>query len=281
MKKQLLILFSLLICAASGVNAQAVWTEPATDINPDDTLTIFVDLTQTDCDKLVGDPGPLYIWTWMPNDPAVGNGDWSNSNPDLEMTNVDPDIWSFKMVPTEFYNTSASDVFDKDISFLVKAADGGSGGDCSAAGAEFKTEDLKVEVDPPTGGVLKVAPFPTGLTEDSVNVTQKDVFTLVYNNAVEDKATMQNPGDLWVYAQAWDTEGTLYRPTAITQVSTNPDLKMTKDGDIYRWMVQPERVFDIPTGKTLDYVQLQIFKTVVANSDDTVDGTFTYYFRCN
>lgn len=281
MKKHIVLLFALLIGALSGTYSQAVWTEPAMDINPGDSLTIFVDLTQTDCDKLVGHPGPLYIWTWMPNAPVVGNGDWENSNPALEMTNVDPDIWSFKMKPDSFYGTSGANVFDKDIHFLVKAADGGSGGDCSAAGGEFKTEDLVVLVDPPTGGVLKVYPFPSGLEVDSVNISKKDVFTLVYNNAIEDKASMQNPGDLWVYAQAWDTDGNLYRPTSITQVSTNPDLKMAQDGSVYRWMIQPERLFAIPSDKTLNYVSLQILKTVVVNSDDTVDGTFTYYFRCD
>lgn len=281
MKKQLITLFALLLAFTGGVNAQAVWTEPAEDINPNDTLKIYVDLSQTDCDKLMGDPGPLYIWSWMPNDPVVGNGMWNASNPDLEMTNVDPDIWMFTMIPTEFYGTDAQAVYDSDIFFLVKALDGGSGGDCSAAGDENKTEDLTVAVDPPTGGLKKVFPFPSGLSEDSVNVTQKDIFTLVYNNAIEDKATMQNPGDLYVYAQAWDTEGNLYRPSAITQVGNNPALKMTQSGSKYRWIIQPERLFAIPTGKTLDYVSLQIFKQQVANSDDIVDGVFTYYFRCN
>ena len=126
--------------------AQKWWTEPE-DIDPNDSVKIFVDLTKMDCDKLVGNAGPLYIWTWQPADPVAGNGDWDNSNEDMIMTNEGPDIWSITILPVDFYGVSAQEVYDNNIHFLVKADDGGSGGDCSVAGDENKTEDLEIEVE--------------------------------------------------------------------------------------------------------------------------------------
>lgn len=282
MKKQLITLLALLFAGIGGLQAQAVWTEPAEDINPADTLKIYVDLTQTDCDILVGNTGPLYIWTWMPSDPVNGNGDWSASNTDNALEDMGNNVWRFTMIPTEFYGKTAQEVFDGDISFLVKALDGGSGGDCSAAsGAENKTEDLMIEIDPPTGGLKKVYSFPETVSDDTVAITQKDVFTLVYDNSIEDKVSMQNPGDLYVYARAFDTDGTEYRPSTLNQVGTNDALRMAQDGDTYCWMIQPEQLFALPSGKTLNFVQLQIIKQILTNSDDAVDGTFFYYFRCD
>ena len=95
-----------------------------------------------------------------------------------------------------------------------------------------------------------------------------------------EKVSMQSPGDLYVYARAWDTDGTQYRPSPISQVGTNPALKMSQNGDIYTWTIWPEKVFDVPAGKTIDYMQFQIVKPVIVNSDDAVDGEYIYYFRC-
>lgn len=281
MKKYIFTMLALLLTGMGSLQAQKVWTEPAEDINPDDTLKIYVDLTKMDCDKLVGSAGPLYIWSWLPADPVNGNGDWTASNTDNALENVGPDIWRFTMIPTEFYGVSAQDVFDNDIHFLVKGIDGGSGGDCSAAGSENKTEDLMVEVDPPTGGLRKVYSFPDVVAEDTLALTQRDVFTLFYDNSIEDKPSMQNPGELYVYARAFDTDGTEYRPSALSQVGNNPDLQMTQDGMTYHWMIQPKALFAVPDGKTLDYLQLRVIKKVLVNSDDAVDGTFFYYFRCD
>ena len=185
------------------------------------------------------------------------------------------------MVPTEFYGVTAQEVYDNDIFFLVKAEDGGSGGDCSAAGDEFKTEDLSIEVNPPASPIQKVKPFPAVADGDTIYSTQNDIFSLIYDNSQEEKPTMQDPGDLFVYARAYDTDGTEYRPASLSQVGNTPKLQMTQEGSIYRWIIWPEKLFEIPTGKTLDYVNLQIMKPVIANSDDAVDGNWIYYFRCD
>lgn len=280
MKAFKFIIASFFLLAGFSLQAQKVTTEPEEYTDPEDTLKIIVDLTKMDCDGLVGTSGPLYIWSWMPAEPVNGNGDWNASNTANEWVNEGPDIWSFTMVPTEFYGVTAQEVYDNDIFFLVKELDGGSGGDCSAAGAERKTEDLSIVVDPPVSPIQKVKPFPALADGDSLHITQDDIFTLVYDNSQELKPTMQDPGDLYVYARAWDTDGNQYRPATLPQVGSTPELQMTQDGAIYRWSIWPKKLFDIPDGKTLDYVNLQIMKPVLVNSDDAVDGNWIYYFRC-
>ncbi len=282
MKKHILLAFALILASATGLSAQKVWTEPETDINPSDTLKIYIDLTQMDCDILVGTTDPLYIWSWMPADPVNGNGSWNSSNTDNQWEDLGNDVYRFTMIPTEFYGVDAQTVYDEDIFFLAKKLDGGSGGDCSSAtGTEDKTEDLTIAVDPPAGGEVKVYPFPSFADGDSMALTQKDVFTVLYDNSLEDKTSMVNPGDLYVYATAFDLNGNTYRPATIAQVGSTPSLKMTQEGSLYWWMIQPERLFNIPNGEVLDRVELQIVKPVIVNSDDTVDGTFNFFFRCN
>ncbi len=280
MKKTIALLILPLALWFQAAVAQKVWTEPAVVTDPTASLKIYIDLTKMDCSKLVGFAGPLYIWTWMPGDPVGGNGSWNASNLDHTWTNESPDVWSITMVPTDYYGVTAQQVYDNDIFFLAKALDGGGGGDCSAAGNEWKTEDLSVEVNPPGPLVRKVYSFPDVQDGDSVWLRQDDAFTLLYDNAQEEKPTMQNAGDLSVYARAYDTDGTEYKPSPIAQVGSNPALKMVKDGALYHWSIWPAKVFNLPAGKTLDYVRLQIIKPNLTSSDDAVDGLWEYFFRC-
>mgnify|MGYP001803984754 FL=1 len=91
---------------------------------------------------------------------------------------------------------------------------------------------------------------------------------------------MQNADDLYVYARAYNTNGVRYRPSTLSQIGSNPDLQMTREGTTFRWTIQPRVLFDVPDGEQLDYLQLQIVKPVINNSDDAVDGTFIYFIRC-
>lgn len=281
MKKTIALLFLPLALSFQAAVAQKVWTEPVVVTDPTDSVKIYVDLAQMDCQKLVGYAGPLYMWTWKPADPVGGNGTWASSNPDHQFVNEGPDVWSIKFVPTDFYGVTAADVYANDIFFLVKALDGGGGGDCSAAGLEFKTEDLSVEVNPPGPSVRKIFSFPDVQEGDSVWLRQNDAFTLVYDNAQEEKVSMQNAGDLFVYARAYDTDGAEYKPSTIAQVGNNATLKMSKEGSLYHWSIWPEKIFNVPATKTLNFVRLQVIKANPANANDAVDGLWEYYFRCN
>lgn len=280
MKKTIVFAAALCCMVLQGAWAQKVWTEPAVVRDPTDSVKIYIDLTQMDCNKLVGFAGPLYMWSWMPAEPVGGNGTWSASNTDHAFVNESPDIWSITILPTDFYGVSAQDVYEKDIFFLAKALDGGGGGDCSAAGNEWKTEDLTVEVNQDSAMARKVFTFPDVVEGDSLSLRQNDIFTLRYDNSLEEKLSMQDVTDLYVYARAYDTDGNEYRPSPIAQVGNHPELKMTQDGENYTWSIWPEKVFNIPVGKTLDYVSLQIMKPNLVNSDDAVDGLWVYHFRC-
>lgn len=281
MKKHIILALAMVLTSASGLWSQKVWTEPETDINPSDTLKIYIDLAEMDCQSLFGTTDPLYIWSWMPNDPANGNGAWDASNTDNEWESIGGGVYRFTMIPIDFYGTDAQTVFDNDISFLAKALDGGGGGDCSATGGEYKTEDLMVVVDPPTGGLQKVFSFPSASNADSLALEGKDIVTILYDNALEDKASMQNPGDLFVYVTAFDLNGNQYRPATINTVGSTPALQMTQEGSMYRWTIQPNRLFSIPDTEILEHFQLQVVKPVITNTDDTVDGIFRYFYRCD
>ena len=267
--------------AIQPILAQKVWTEPATVTNPADSVKILIDLTLMDCQSLVGSSGPLYLWSWLPAEPVSGNGDWNNSNTDNAWTNESPDVWSITILPTDFYGVVAQDFYDSDMHFLAKELYGGGGVDCAAGGTEFKTEDLVVEVNPPGMLVRKVYTFPDTHDGDTVSIKQTDVFTLLYENSLEEKVTMQNVTDLAVYARAFDTDGNQYRPATISQVRNHPELAMTSEGSLFKWTIIPERVFNIPVGKTLSEVRLQIMKPDLVDSDDAVDNLWEFFFRCN
>lgn len=145
MKQKFLFLFSAMVFLGSGLWAQKAWIDPITITDVNDTVTIYVDLTKCDAQALVGNAGPLYIWTWQPNDPVAGNGLWGDSNEDMIMTSEGNDVWSKKIVPAEFYGVAnAQPFYDTGISLLVKADDGSGTG-----GVEDKTEDLNIVVPPP------------------------------------------------------------------------------------------------------------------------------------
>ena len=141
--------------------------------------------------------------------------------------------------------------------------------------------DLMVEVNPPGPVVRKIYSFPDVQDGDTLWTRQDDAFTFFYDNSLEEKVSMQDAGELYVYARAYDTDGTEYKPSPISQVGSNPALRMTKEGSLYHWSIWPEKVFAIPANKTLDFVRLQIMKPNLVTSDDAVDGLHEFFFRCN
>src|SRR5687768_4760823 len=95
-----------------------IWSNPAA-FRANEQVTFYFDVSGT---QLEGEPGPLYLWTWGPGDPAAGNGDWDNSGEHMKLTNVSGNVWSFTMTPTTFYNKAIADV--KQIFGLLKLKDG-------------------------------------------------------------------------------------------------------------------------------------------------------------
>lgn len=279
MKQKILLLFSAVLLWATGVNAQKAWIDPAVILDVNDTVTIYVDLTQCDAQALVGNPGPLYIWTWEPNDPVTGNGTWGDSNEDNIMTDEGNDVWSKKIVPAEFYGVAnAQPFYDIGISLLVKADDGSGTG-----GVEDKTEDLHITVNPPFVPQAKVFSFPSADATDTLSSVPGDIFSLFYDNTIEDKVSMQNVSDLYVYARCTTNTGVEYKPAVLGQVRNTPKLQMTNNGDgTFQWMIKPEAIFDnIPVGQKIVSMRFQLMKPVFPlTSDDAVDGEYFFHYRC-
>jgi 1,4-alpha-glucan branching enzyme len=108
----------------------------------DEELTIKVDLTGT---GLANNNGPFYIWTWRPASPS-NMGSWGNSNEAMKMTNEGNNIWSFTMVPKDFYAVD----FSPEVSFLVKNKSG-----------SLQTGDLGFRIDESAAGLMLRINTPT------------------------------------------------------------------------------------------------------------------------
>lgn len=273
-------IFTATLLIAFQSTAQKAWMVPE-EINPEDSVTIYVDIKKCDCQRLLGSTDPVYLWTWLPADRKAGdptaNGDWTASNETLKMKSEGNDIWSFKLVPTKFYGVSATTVYEKDFHFLIKKKDGtgAGGGGCN----EDKTEDLKIEVDPPKSGPQKVKSFPSKMSKDTMPTSQNDVFTLIYDNNIEEKSSLKDQTDFYVFVQAIGENNTTYVIENITKVGTNPNLAMENLGKgIFQFMFIPTELFGskLPTGVKIKNLRFQIVRQTINSSDDAVDGIFEY-----
>lgn len=269
-----IILSSAILFWAVALNAQKAWFEPE-DALMDQEIVIHVDLNKLDASlehtQLLIDAAKagedLYIWTWSPFEHSAGtpksNGigptAWKNSNPVLKMTkkSADPNelIYTYTMVPTEFYEVDAKKVYDDDIKFLVKPLDGGGYGD-----PDIKSEDLDLGIE---------APFTSQIVKGIPQVAfQNDIVAIVYDNNFETIANMQNmaEGEAYMYAAAWDTIGGFdgnadFVVTPYFQASKDEKLKMDYLGDgVFQRVIIPEEFFDVPANTVLGRLQFVILR---------------------
>ncbi len=126
-------LLSLALTGRSQTSGAVVTTIPSS-FTGEDIVKIIVDVSAVG--NLAGKE-PLYLWTFTPNDPAPGNGDWTNSNEVRRMTKEATNKWSVTFKPKDFYGVAASAITK--IQFLVKAKDGSG---------DQKTNDITLNVDP-------------------------------------------------------------------------------------------------------------------------------------
>jgi hypothetical protein len=227
MKRVIIITILSLFCNMT-LFAQAAWIEP-NPVNVNDSVTILIDVSQPDCEcplllNLDAEGDSLFLWTWEPTENAtINNGQWNASNLELKMTSEGNNIWSYRMVPTSFYNVDASEVYDIGLSFLVKKFDGSATPD-----GEPKSADLHVDVDP-LGCVDRVCAFPQKFKED-------DYLTIIYDNTLETHPGLQNisEGDCYFLPVAV-ADGVEYKYLNVEfsqDISTsNPELLMSYEGD--------------------------------------------------
>ena len=257
----------LLIVCATKINAQVVTSDPSDYTNPTQSVKIIVDLNQLDqtiehVQLLIADADSskdLFIWTWKPFEhPAghpfangIGAQPWKNSNDTLKMTKESDRIYSFTMIPTEFYGVDAAAVFTEDIHFLVKPKDGGGYGD-----PDRKSTDLVFEINPPSIEKEVVYSFPS-------NALQDDFIRIVYDNYRDTLAAMQNivAGECYVHLKAVLTDGLVVQPSPYFSAGDNPDLEMKDLGTgTFEKTIIPEIFFGLQDGQKIDRLIAVVFK---------------------
>lgn len=279
---------STLVLTALGLSLSAqISTVPEENIDPADSLEIIFDPAGLDLNdqsqSLLMDEinagGDVYLWTWKPAEhpeghPLVngtGSAPWKNSNDALRFTKNADGTFSFKMVPTLWYEVDATTVYNEDIHFLVKAKDGGGYGD-----PDVKTPDQSIAVDPPATERNPFYSFPARVMAD-------DVVTLRYENWREEKSTMQNlnEDDCYVYAKVYYTDGTSFQIANAFNVGTNPKLKMAYIGDgNFQKRIVPTEFFNVPATKTIDYLEFIIMRQSFATGADRVDEAVEVQIEC-
>jgi hypothetical protein len=267
MKK--IITLSILVASVFASKSQ-ITIEPEEWL-PCEEIKLIIDISQGTCSSLVGSDGPLYLWTWMPADPKIegGNGQWQDSNEAMKLTKEGPDLWSYTMIPTEFYGVDAGVVYQNGFSLLVKADDPGSAGGCD----ELKSDDFTLAVAPPFTSA-KIFALPKA-------VFQNDVFSFRYDNTLESKESMQDLDEVYVYASAF-ANGVEYPVSDMDNVGSNSDLKMTDMGDgQFVLTIIPDLFFPaVPAGATIDQLRFIVRKKDMTSDEDMVDEDAYFDIGC-
>jgi hypothetical protein len=277
----------LTIASISSLNAQAVASEPTEYTDPTQEVKIIINLNLLDQTldhtiNLIADADAgldIYIWTWKPFEFPAGhpkaNGEgaeaWKNSNELLKMTRESDRIYSYTMIPTEFYEVDAATVYTEDIHFLVKPKDGGGYGD-----PDRKSEDLLLAIDPPNVERPPVYGFPSQPLQD-------DIFRIVYDNSKETKVSMQNLGaqECYVFLEVRLTDSTLIRPSTIFQVGNNPELQMNQiSAGTFELVMIPEQFFNLQPGQKIDSFKAVVIRKVFISGADRVDDDFIIDMAC-
>jgi hypothetical protein len=175
MRKLLLILVVLVTAfTAKAQTTGAVVTTVPASFTAVDVVEVTIDVSAVP--NLAGKE-PLYVWTWDPNDPPIGNGDWTNSNEALKLTKVATNKWKWTFVPADFYRKTPAQI--PQVQFLVKAKDGSG---------DAKTSDIKLVVSP-------LIYVPTAFRSFPSSVSQNDpiTFYLDQNLATDVNSQRINP----------------------------------------------------------------------------------------
>lgn len=296
------ILFLLICLQAWVLSAQKAWIEPSgSDFNPEDSISIFINVAETDRKQLKDIKEDVYLWTWSPaeNKGPHKLGSWNSSNDVMKMqrSKANPNVYFYRMIPTVFYAVSASEVYDKGFSFLAKAKDGADKGN-----GELKTEDLSVKPEKP--GVPKVYTMPAipkslkkkiDTAPDTLPVSMDDFVTIFYNNKLEVVTEMQglkSTDELHAFIRLTGNNGTRYLNAVQTELGRDAASKLTwvddgiyaltvNVGQLWRTSREPRNPVNPPAEARPTIMEVQFAKVNAdrpnINSEPKADGTFTYF----
>lgn len=247
MKKIFLALFAPVVLHFQA-SSQVVTSEPL-EIDPSKPVKLIVNLALLDqnldfVQNLIQDANDgkdLYIWTWKPKEhpqghPFVngtGSQPWKNSNEALKMTKESNLVYSFTFEPSlkDWYEVDAATVYKEDVHFLVKPKDGGGYGE-----PDRKSPDLVLKVDPPATVIPPAFFFPS-------KPQKNDIVAINYDNAREDKPSMQNldPDSAYLAVSVVDTAGIVYNLSTAFNAGNNPNMKLSYRGKgMFRKLLIPD-----------------------------------------
>lgn len=223
--KQLALAFGALTLTLASTAQTAYILPSPTDANEE--VTLYIDVNQSSDGSqnnalkamLIDHPDDdVYLWSWSPAEPVVGNGTWAESNEDLKLTKIGDLLYSITFVPSEFYGVDGSEFFSLGISCLAKLQNGNAYDE--EYDGEAKTEDLRVEVIPKLCD-RRICVFPEIRQED-------DFVSITYDNNQEEIEGLQNMGDdeCYIYLVARITNFVFYEYVPAAQVTSTEALRM-------------------------------------------------------
>ncbi len=225
MKHTRLILLLATLVAAYSAQGQKAYVLPS-PTGANDLITLYIDVNQSTSNGLKTmlqtfpeEVNNVYIWTWSPSDPTVGNGSWNNSSDSMKLHHEGNLVFSIQFVPTAFYGVDGPTFFANGISCLAKLKDGNAHSDLSVG--EAKTEDIQVAIIPKLCDELYCIFPQQGKQDDFISIT--------YDNTQETNPNLQNLGsdEVYLYIRAViDVFNNGYEFASQANASSTPQLKM-------------------------------------------------------
>lgn len=245
---------ALFMLIMQSVNAQTsgaiVTTQPAT-FTGEDQVKIIVDVSNVP--NLAG-KAPLYIWTWHPNEPTPGNGQWDNSNEARRMVQEGPNRWSWTITPKDFYGVEAASITE--IRFLVKAKN---------ASGDLKTDDI----------IIKVAPLtfvPTDFRTFPRIVSVNDVVTFYLDQSLAPELNTQRMTPV-------SARITLLTD-ANTAIGTPRTVALRKEGErLYSYTLMPSHFFGLPFTNNASKMRVVFVGKILNQNGVSVDVESAEYIK--
>lgn len=247
----------LLVCSLSS-KAQMAFVLPS-PTGANELITLYIDVNQTTYGLksiLLAQPQEVdnvYIWTWNPSGPTVGNGDWGNSADSMKLHHEGNLLFSIQFVPTAFYGVDGPTFFANGISCLAKLKNGNAHGDLGFG--EAKTEDINIAIIPKLCDELYCTFPQQGKPED--------FFSITYDNNQETNVNLQNLGadEVYLYIRAV-TDIFNGGPEYATQANTpsTPALRMKPvvgQPGLFRLTIIPEEFFAPLMGPNQEVLKLR------------------------
>jgi hypothetical protein len=262
MKKIALVLAILLAYSVSF--AQSVSVEPAV-FKANQEITITFDISGT-CLAELDDNQPMYIWMWS-NKGGPPNGAWDNSAETAKMNKVSDNVWSFTLIPADYYRQSVADF--EFINCLIKAKSGAK--IAGATGACADTELKWPLSDNPNITVQQLKFIPQVYRVFPVKFFENDLVHIVYDRNVDDtltgsitKAIAENEVQVVImdYQLVGSSTWLPYRPSDPNQFKLRAVPNQSKR---YIMSFNPKSTFNFPNDKKLNKIRWRF-----GNSDSSI-----------